>query len=99
MIHGKFFLICFFKPWKHLEQFKEVTSNQTIDQQAMTFLRAFVADFSGKFEEVLKLAEEFRSYCKHDPKGIQELDEFEGSSSRNYKCPSRSHCLKHFRFL
>lgn len=31
------------------QKFKDVTANQTVDQQAMTFLRAFVGEFSGKY--------------------------------------------------
>lgn len=33
-----------------------------VDEQAMAFLRAFVVEFSGKFEEVLVLAEQFKSF-------------------------------------
>jgi len=44
-------------------QFADITHNQSIDDQAMTFLRAFVGEFQGKFEEVLKLAEEFKSFA------------------------------------
>lgn len=35
-----------------MKEFKEVTENQTVDEQAMTFLRAFVTEFQGGFEEV-----------------------------------------------
>eukprot|EP01088_Endostelium_zonatum_P020002 TRINITY_DN716_c0_g1_i3.p1 TRINITY_DN716_c0_g1~~TRINITY_DN716_c0_g1_i3.p1 ORF type:complete len:245 (-),score=98.77 TRINITY_DN716_c0_g1_i3:9-743(-) len=56
-------------------QLKQTVSTQSVDEQAMTFLRAFVADFQGKFEEVLKVAEEFKSFAQ--PGRIQELDEFE----------------------
>jgi len=59
------------------QKFREITSSQSIDEQAMTFLRAFVGEFQGKFEEVLQLAEEFRKFCTQTGK-IQELDEFEG---------------------
>ena len=35
----------------------------SIDDQAKTFLRGFVTEFSGKFEEVLDLAEEFKKFA------------------------------------
>lgn len=59
-----------------LKQFREVTTTQSIDEQAMTFLRAFVGEFQGRFEEVLTLAEEFKTYCSATGH-IRELDEFE----------------------
>ena len=34
----------------------------SVDEQAMAFLKAFVVEFSGKFEEVLELAEQFKSF-------------------------------------
>lgn len=40
----------------------EVTA-MTIDDQAAFFLRSFVTEFSGKFEEVLDLAQEFKKYA------------------------------------
>merc|ERR1712000_494970 len=43
----------------------------------MTFLKAFVGEFSGKFEEVLKIAEEFKAFSEMEAGGIQELNEFE----------------------
>jgi len=57
-----------------MKKFHEVTEHQSIDEQCKTFLRAFVADFSGNFEAVLNLTEEFRKFA---PKGkqIAELDE------------------------
>jgi hypothetical protein len=57
-------------------QFRKVTTTQSIDEQAMTFLRAFVGEFQGKFEEVLQLAEEFRAFASQVGH-VQELDEFE----------------------
>jgi hypothetical protein len=44
------------------EQFKEITSKQSVDEQALTFLRAFVFEFQGKFEEILELAEKFKVF-------------------------------------
>eukprot|EP01104_Vermistella_antarctica_P008691 TRINITY_DN2194_c0_g2_i1.p1 TRINITY_DN2194_c0_g2~~TRINITY_DN2194_c0_g2_i1.p1 ORF type:complete len:287 (+),score=85.46 TRINITY_DN2194_c0_g2_i1:131-862(+) len=58
------------------QQFTELTKTQSIDAQALTFLKAFVAEFQGNFEEVLKLAEEFKGFCSQTGT-IQELDEFE----------------------
>lgn len=43
-------------------RFSEVTATN-IDDQATFFLRSFVSEFAGNFEEVLKLAEEFRKYA------------------------------------
>jgi len=45
----------------YLEKLREVTA-KSIDEQAKVFLRAFVLDFQGKFEGVLDLVEEFRSF-------------------------------------
>jgi len=57
-------------------KFREITENQTIDEQARTFLRAFVVSFQGKFEEVLDLADEFKKYGPQTGK-IRELDELQ----------------------
>jgi hypothetical protein len=59
------------------QKFKDVTSTQNVDEQAVTCLRAFVGEFSGKFEEVLQLAEEFKTFSEMEAGGIQELNEFE----------------------
>eukprot|EP00056_Hartaetosiga_gracilis_P014125 m.239792 g.239792 ORF g.239792 m.239792 type:complete len:252 (+) comp14066_c0_seq1:141-896(+) len=45
-----------------MEKFAEVTAT-SINDQATYFLRAFVTEFSGNFEEVLDLAEEFKKYA------------------------------------
>eukprot|EP01120_Amphizonella_sp_Union-15-10_P011224 TRINITY_DN4707_c0_g2_i1.p1 TRINITY_DN4707_c0_g2~~TRINITY_DN4707_c0_g2_i1.p1 ORF type:complete len:247 (+),score=89.40 TRINITY_DN4707_c0_g2_i1:56-796(+) len=58
-------------------QFRDVTRSQSVDEQAMTFLRAFVGDFQGRFEEILQLAEEFKSFVSQTEGKIQELDEFD----------------------
>ena len=57
-----------------LTKFREITSTQSIDEQGMTFLRAFVGEFQGKFEEVLKIGEAFKKFA---PPGGNELDEFQ----------------------
>lgn len=44
-------------------KFREVCA-LSVDDQAMTFLRAFVVEFQGNFEEVLDLAEEFKTFGK-----------------------------------
>lgn len=60
------------------EKFSSITRTQGVDDQAMTFLRAFVGEFQGKFEEILELAEEFKTFAvKMRGQVIQELDEFE----------------------
>jgi hypothetical protein len=59
-----------------LTKFREITSTQSVDEQAMTFLRAFVGDFQGKFEEVLVIGEQFKSYGTKGAK-LVELDEFQ----------------------
>jgi len=56
---------------EHMAKFRELVK-QSIDEQAKTFLRAFVTDFQGKFEQVLDLVEEFRTFVK-TPDG--QLDE------------------------
>jgi len=45
-----------------LPKLKEIT-DLSIDEQTKNFLRAFVHDFQGKFEAVLDLAEEFKTYA------------------------------------
>jgi hypothetical protein len=45
----------------HIAKLKELTV-VSIDEQAKAFLRAFVAEFQGRFEQVLDLVEEFRTY-------------------------------------
>jgi len=56
----------------YLPQFKEAVA-KPIDEQAKIFLRAFVTDFQGKFEQVLDLVEEFRGYVTKGGDG--QLDE------------------------
>jgi len=46
---------------KYLSQLKELIA-QNVDAQSKAFLRAFVTEFQGKFEQVLDLVEEFRTY-------------------------------------
>ncbi|EGD82771.1 hypothetical protein PTSG_03421 [Salpingoeca rosetta] len=55
------------------EKFADVT-NSTIDDQSQFFLRSFVTEFSGNFEEVLDLAEEFKKYAP-DTGVVRELEE------------------------
>ena len=46
---------------QYLAKLKELT-DLSIDDQTKAFLRAFVSEFQGKFEQVLDLAEEFKTY-------------------------------------
>lgn len=46
---------------EYLERLKEVVS-KSIDEQVKFFLRSFVSEFQGKFEQVLDFAEEFKGY-------------------------------------
>jgi len=65
---------------EYQKQFKEVTGSQNVDEQAMFFLKAFVGEFQGKFEAVLKLAEDFKSFAETADVQLgsrQELDEFQ----------------------
>eukprot|EP00043_Microstomoeca_roanoka_P017197 m.178679 g.178679 ORF g.178679 m.178679 type:complete len:255 (-) comp16594_c1_seq1:6874-7638(-) len=55
------------------KKFEEVTDS-SIDNQAQFFLRSFVTEFSGNFEEVLDLAEEFKKYAP-DTGVVRELEE------------------------
>lgn len=58
-----------------LEKFKAVTA-LGIHDQAVYFLREFVTDFAGNFEEVLNLAEEFKQYAPEGGKDdVRELEE------------------------
>jgi len=57
------------------EEFKKYTA-MSVDEQSQAFLRSFVADFAGNFEEVLDLAEEFKKFAPEDQgDGIRELEE------------------------
>ncbi len=47
----------------------------SVDEQAMVFLRAFVVEFAGKFEEVLVLAERFKQF--YERKDQVALDQFQ----------------------
>ena len=59
------------------QKWTEVTS-LTVDAQTKFFLRAFVLDFQGKFEQVLDLCEEFKNYAAPgDRDTFKELPEFE----------------------
>jgi len=49
-----------------------------VDGQTKFFLHAFVLDFQGKFEEVLDIAEEFKTYAHPGQRdSLKELGEFE----------------------
>jgi len=58
---------------KMTTEFAAVTA-KTIDEQCTFFLRSFVAEFSGNFEEVLDLAQEFKKYAPTEG-AVRELDE------------------------
>lgn len=57
---------------EYLPRFKELVE-QSIDEQTKAFLRAFVVEFQGKFEQVLDLVEEFKGYTTKGGDG--QLDE------------------------
>lgn len=61
----------------YAQKFQEITSSQSPDQQAKTFLHAFVLEFQGKFEEVLQLCEQFKKAAEGQTGHLRELDEFE----------------------
>jgi len=50
---------------EYLPRLKDLTE-KPIDEQAKLFLRAFVHEFQGKFEQVLDLVEEFKLYTNRD---------------------------------
>lgn len=54
------------KSQDYTPQFLEVVAG-SVDDQAKFFLRKFVLEFQGNFEEVLELCAEFKKYA---PKGI-----------------------------
>eukprot|EP00055_Hartaetosiga_balthica_P002668 m.4796 g.4796 ORF g.4796 m.4796 type:complete len:252 (-) comp2291_c0_seq1:418-1173(-) len=56
-----------------MDKFAEVTA-MTINEQATYFLRSFVTEFSGNFEEVLDLAEEFKKFAPTEGT-VRELEE------------------------
>jgi len=63
---------------EYSDKFKQITSTQSVDDQTKTFLRAFVGDFQGKFEEILDLAEDFKAFsAKTEGWNGRELDEFQ----------------------
>jgi len=55
--------------------------SQPVDAQVKFFLRAFVLDFQGKFEEVLKIADDFKNFnqnvSEEERKSLRELGEFD----------------------
>lgn len=55
------------------QEFAAVTA-KSIDEQSTFFLRSFVAEFAGSFEEVLDLAQEFKKYAPKEG-DVRELDE------------------------
>jgi hypothetical protein len=56
---------------QYKQQFQDVVA-KSVDDQAAFFLRAFVLEFQGKFEEVLELGTQFKKYL---PESGQELEE------------------------
>lgn len=56
---------------KYANEFAEV-AKKSIDDQAGQFLRAFVLEFQGRFEEILELSTEFKKYLLE---GASELEE------------------------
>jgi len=56
---------------QYKDQFAEVVA-KSVDDQAAFFLRAFVLDFQGKFEEVLELGTQFKKFL---PETGTELEE------------------------
>ncbi len=63
---------------QYLAQFLEL-SRSGINEQSKYFLRSFVMDFAGNFEEVLDLAEEFKKFAPpgRDLNAVGTLPEFE----------------------
>jgi len=57
---------------EYLNKLREVVE-KSIDEQTKVFLRAFVAEFQGKFEAVLDLVEDFKTYTTKGGDG--QLDE------------------------
>jgi hypothetical protein len=57
---------------EYVNKLKEATKG-TIDEQAKIFLRAFVVEFQGKFEQVLDMVEEFRTYVKDKDGQLDEM--------------------------
>jgi len=57
-------------------KFAEITRTG-VDEQAATFLRSFVGEFGGRFEEVLDLAQDFKKYGPKTavPGSVCELEE------------------------
>lgn len=55
---------------EHKQRYNELTK-LPIDKQAGTFLRAFVLEFQGRFEEVLELGTQFGKYALE---GFQDLE-------------------------
>lgn len=51
--------------------------SQTVEEQAKCFLRSFVLEFQGRFEDVLDTAQEFKKYSDIKKGSVSYLDEFE----------------------
>ena len=59
-------------------QFRELLSTKSVDELVNAFLRSFVGEFASRFEEVLVLANDFKSFAiSTRGQTVQELDEFE----------------------
>ncbi|KAJ3338923.1 hypothetical protein HDU93_008902 [Gonapodya sp. JEL0774] len=65
-------------PQEMMEKFKEVTA-MCVDDQAKKFLRAFVLEFRGRFEEILDLTAQFTSFSDNakSPHLVMDLNEFD----------------------
>jgi len=58
---------------KYLAQFQEVLK-LSIEEQATKFLRAFVLDFVGKFQDIFDICDDFKKYAPKEGV-VRELDE------------------------
>lgn len=56
---------------KYANEFKHLTQS-SIDEQARQFLRSFILELAGNFEDVLNLAAEFKKYLRGDETELEE---------------------------
>ncbi|ELR20570.1 uncharacterized protein ACA1_052610 [Acanthamoeba castellanii str. Neff] len=61
----------------HMSKFNEYRS-LPVGEQAKVFLRPFVLEFQGRFQEILDIADDFTRFAANPNATVVELNEFEG---------------------
>ena len=84
---------------QYKQQFAEIVA-KPVDEQAGFFLRAFVLDFQGKFEEVLEMGTAFKKFLPETGNELEvRLRFFLLGLTLSYPCPFPSFLLSFYHFL